>query len=173
MDNENKPVCGTLFAFSLWYCWLGGRKGIRTVKKLSGEVLAWLSVWSEMQTCIWPSGCHCHSLSLASVKSRLVLPFWYQLTRVVPEKRLLNVNSSMLHYECVALCKDISLQRGRFCTRSLASYIPRSSEDRSSWMFFIQDPAKTGRHECSLSRLCTAAPVVASSSLEEVQRWLG
>jgi len=24
-------------------------------KKLSSEVLAWLSVWSEVQTCIWPS----------------------------------------------------------------------------------------------------------------------
>ena len=46
--------------------------------------------------------------------------------------------SSMHHYECVALCKDISLQRGRFCTRSLASSIPRSSKDRSSWIFFIQ-----------------------------------
>ena len=44
-------------------------------KKLCGGVLAWLSVWSEVQTCIWPSWCHCHSLSLASVKSRLVLPF--------------------------------------------------------------------------------------------------
>ena len=33
---------------------------------------------------------------------------------------------------CVVLCKDISLQRGRFCARSLASCIPRSSEDRSS-----------------------------------------
>ena len=31
-----------------------------------------------------------HSLSLASVKSRLVLPFWYPLTRVVPEKGPLN-----------------------------------------------------------------------------------
>ena len=70
----------------LWRCWLGGRKGIRPVKKLSGGVLAWLSVWSELQTCIWPSWCHCHSLSLASVKFRLVLPFWYRLTRVVPEK---------------------------------------------------------------------------------------
>ena len=47
-------------------------------------------------------------------------------------------NSSMHHYECVALCKDISPQRGRFCTRSLASCTRRSSEDRSSWMFFIQ-----------------------------------
>jgi len=44
----------------------------------------------------------------------------------------------MHHYECVALCKDISPQRNRFCARSLASCIPRSSEDRSSWMFFLQ-----------------------------------
>ena len=74
----------------LWHCWLGGRKGIRPVKKLSGGMLAWLSVWSEVQTCIWPSWCHCHSLSLASVKSRLVLPFWYRLTRVVLENGPLN-----------------------------------------------------------------------------------
>jgi len=74
----------------LWRCWLGGRKGIRPVQNLSGGVLAWLSVWSEMQTCIWSSWCHCHSLSLASVKSRLVLLFWYQLTRVVLEKGPLN-----------------------------------------------------------------------------------
>ena len=53
-------------------------------------MLVWLSVWSKVQTCIWPSCCHCHSLSLASVKSRLVLPFWYRLTWVVPEKGPLN-----------------------------------------------------------------------------------
>ena len=35
-------------------------------------------------------------------------------------------NRSMHHFECVAMCKDISLQRGRFFARSLASYIPRS-----------------------------------------------
>ena len=74
----------------LWRCWLGGRKGIRPVKKLSGGLPAWLSVGSEVQTCIWPSWCHCHSLSLASVKSRLVLPFWYRLTRAVPDKGPLN-----------------------------------------------------------------------------------
>ena len=55
-------------------------------KKLSSGVLAWLSVWSEMQACILPSWCHCHSLSLAPIKSRLVLPFWYRLTWVVPAK---------------------------------------------------------------------------------------
>ena len=73
----------------LWCCWLGGRKGIRPVKTEWG-VLAWLSVCSKVQTCIWPSWCHCHSLSLASLKSRLVLPFWYRLTRVVPDKEPLN-----------------------------------------------------------------------------------
>ena len=80
----------------LWRCWLGGRKGIQPVKKLSGGVLAWLSVWSEVQTCIRPSWCHCHSLSLASVKARLVSPFWYRITRVVPEKGPLN--------GCVCVC---------------------------------------------------------------------
>ena len=74
----------------LWRCWLGGRKGIQPVKKLSGKVLVWLSVWSKVHTCIWPSWCHCLSLSLASVKSRLVLPLWYRLTRVVSEKKPLN-----------------------------------------------------------------------------------
>jgi len=59
----------------LWGCWLGDRKSIRTVKKLSGGVLAWLPVWSEVQTCIWLRWCHCHSLYLASVKSRLVFTF--------------------------------------------------------------------------------------------------
>ena len=54
-------------------------------------MLVWSSVWSEVQTCIWPSRCHCHSQSLALVKSRLILPFWYRLTRVVPDKEPLNV----------------------------------------------------------------------------------
>ena len=84
-------IINFMFPSVLWRCWLGGRKGIRPVKKLSGGVLVWLSVCSEVQTCIWPSWCHCHSLSLASVKSRLVLPFWYWLTQTVPEKGPLNV----------------------------------------------------------------------------------
>jgi len=50
----------------LWRCWLGGRKGIRPVKKPGGGVLAWLSAWSEVQTCNWPSWCHCHLLSCFS-----------------------------------------------------------------------------------------------------------
>ena len=127
----NRCIYGqSIFIYIYFCCWLGGRKGIRPVKKLSSEVLAWLSVCSEVQTCIWPSQwciakngggytqmawrrawrypahlwslrwvyavkkkpggwytaytrvyttgpswCHCHSLSLAPVKSRLVFTF--------------------------------------------------------------------------------------------------
>jgi len=79
-------------------CWLGGRKGIQPVKKLSGGVLAWLSVWSELQICISPSWCHCHSLSLAPVNPDRFyqngLLFWCRFTQVVTEKRPLNEHSS-------------------------------------------------------------------------------
>jgi len=75
---------------------VGQQEGHPACKKLSGGLLVWLSVCSEVQTCIWPSWRHCHSLSLASVKSRLVLLFWYWLTRVVPGKDPLNVCSVCL-----------------------------------------------------------------------------
>jgi len=62
-----------LIAFSALRLLVGWQGGHPTACKiLSGGVLAWLSVWREVQTCICPSRCHCHSLSLASVKSRLV-----------------------------------------------------------------------------------------------------
>ena len=34
---------------------VGWQEGHPACKKLSGEVLAWLSVWSEVHTCIWPN----------------------------------------------------------------------------------------------------------------------
>ena len=77
--------------------WAAGRAS--ACKKLSGGVLAaagvvvCLGLSAELHMA---SGCHCHSLSLASVESRLVLSFWYRLTWVVPEKGPLNV--------CVCLC---------------------------------------------------------------------
>jgi len=80
----------TTRGFSALTLLVGRQEGHPACKKLSGGVLAWLSAWSEVQTCIWSSWCHCNSLSLASVKSRLVLPFWYRLTWVFPEKGPLN-----------------------------------------------------------------------------------
>ena len=109
-----------------WRCWLGGRKGIRPVKT-SGGVLAWLSVWSEMQTCIWPCWCHCHSLSLASVKSRLVLPFWYRLTRVIPEKGPLS--------GCLCVCVRVCVNSQYTCSRRLhyCSLLVNSVENVECW----------------------------------------
>jgi len=47
-------------AFSALTLLVGRQEGHPAYKKLSSVVLAWLSAWSEVQTCIWPSGCHCH-----------------------------------------------------------------------------------------------------------------
>jgi len=46
---------------------VGQQEGHPTCEKLSGGVLAWLSVQGKVLICIWPSWCHCHSLSLAPV----------------------------------------------------------------------------------------------------------
>ena len=103
-------VCGGKFLYAsiiskileyvLWRCWLGGRKGIRPVKKLSGGVLAWLSVWSVVPTCIWPSWCHCNSAVSCFSKIQIGLPFWYWLTWVVPDQGSLKV--------CAGVCDFLS-----------------------------------------------------------------
>jgi len=79
-------LCVCLSMSSALMLLVGWQEGHLACKKLSGGVLVWLSVWSEVHTCTLPSWFHCRSLFLASVKSRLVLPFWYRLTRVVPDK---------------------------------------------------------------------------------------
>jgi len=62
-------------SFSALMLFVGRQEGHPACKKVSGGLLAWLSVWSEVQTCTRPSWCHWHSLSFASVKSRLVFTF--------------------------------------------------------------------------------------------------
>jgi len=43
------------FAFSALTLLVGRQEGHPACKKQSGGVLVWLSVWSEVQTCIWAS----------------------------------------------------------------------------------------------------------------------
>ena len=91
----------------MWWCfqWLAFSALMLLVGRQEGHPVCKKTEWwgAGMVICLeWgadlhmPSWCHCHSLSLAPVKSRLVLPFWYWLTRVVPEKGPLN--------GCVCVC---------------------------------------------------------------------
>jgi len=77
-------------------------------KELSGGVLAWLSVWSEMQTCIWHSWCHCYSLSLVSVKSTLIY-------LGSPRQRVVK-HVYVLLYKILHLCDCITIKA--FITRA-------------------------------------------------------
>jgi len=53
---------------------VGRQEGHPACNKLSGGMLAWLPVWGEVQVCIWPCWCICHSLSFAPVN-----PGWFYL----------------------------------------------------------------------------------------------
>ena len=75
---------------SLLRAWLGGRKSIRPVKNwVAGCWLGYLSR-ARCRLAYGSADATVTHLSLASVKSWLVLPFWYWLTQVVPEKGPLN-----------------------------------------------------------------------------------
>ena len=87
---------------------VGHQKEHLACKKLSDEVLVWLSVWSEVQTvCLWPSWSHCIPNAVHHLLphlNRLVLTFWYCLTQVVLEKRPLNrCSSSSSSCSCVVV----------------------------------------------------------------------
>jgi len=69
--------------------WASGRAS--SCKKMSGEVLAWLSVWSVVQIiCIWSSWCHCHPVISCFIKIQIGLAFLVPAYPGVVEKGLLN-----------------------------------------------------------------------------------
>ena len=67
---------------------------------LIGGVLPWLSVWSEVQTCIWPSWCYCHSLSVFCF-SRIPIGFTF-LVLAHP------VSSRKMGVKCVCVLSVLS-----------------------------------------------------------------
>jgi len=95
----------------LWHCWLGVRKGIRPVKN------EW---WGVGVVICLERGADCLHMvqliplhpktpsSLALFRSRLVLPFWYQLTQVVLQKRLLNRCSNRVVFRCVPISGTVN-----------------------------------------------------------------
>jgi len=66
-------------------------------KKLSSEVLVWLSVWMEVQ--MIASWCHYHPFISRFIKIQIVSPSWCRLTRVVLDKRQLNT--------CLSVCSQM------------------------------------------------------------------
>jgi len=73
--------------------WKAGRGRASSLQKLSGEVVSWLSVCSEVQViCKWSSWCH--SYPIISCSSKIQNGFWCRLTQAVLEKRPLNGCSS-------------------------------------------------------------------------------
>jgi len=54
-------------------------------KKLTDEVLAWLSVWSEVQMiCIWSSWSHSHPIISCYIKIQIGLTLLHNATFLVP-----------------------------------------------------------------------------------------
>ena len=80
--------------------------------------------------------------SVASVKSRLVLPFWYRLTQVVLEKRPLNGCSSSTLFKKILIFLVITMS---FNTRSqgciISSY--RGQHIVKAWNAFLKIPYDT------------------------------
>jgi len=73
MIFKNSPGGFSAAAISALTLFLGRQEEHPACNKLSDRVPAWLSVWSEMQMiCIWSHWCHCHPVTPASLKYRLV-----------------------------------------------------------------------------------------------------
>jgi len=85
----------------LWRCWLGGRKGIRPVK--NWVVGCWRGYLSgaRCRLACGPADTTATHCFLLQENPDWFLPFWYWLTRVVPEKGPLN--------GCVCVCVHLLL----------------------------------------------------------------
>ena len=123
------------------------------------------SIWSQVQTCTWPSWCHCHLLSLASVKSRLVLPFWYWLNQVVLDKGPLNGCVCTMHsIRCGLLfCYWCSMDRLCVCwpqtwtVQKWLNWLRRRLRHRIGWAQEAincggLDPSRAGGNSAGISR---------------------
>ena len=81
---------------------VGRQEGHPACKKLSGVVLAWLSVWSEVQTCIWPSWCHCHSwFSKIQIVFTLLVPGYPGCSR---QRAVQRVCVSVMAFKICIMC---------------------------------------------------------------------
>ena len=134
--------------------WASGR-----ASSLQPAKIEW-RCWCQI-ICIWFSWCHFHPKtpsSLVSFKSRLVLPFWYQLTQVVMEKRPLNRCSSNSSCDPLTWDKLIVGDVVWMCwlvgSNSFTSDWLETS-DRTASSAWTQSAAFTSAMSSMLSKLCT------------------
>jgi len=125
------------------------------------EVLAWLSVLSEVQMiCIWSSWCHCHPIISCFVKIQIGLTF------LVPpylgfsgEKRLLNGCVFWSYGGWCARRESLGLIGSRYFTSFLSQHLPLpSNRHRLSNDDSLED--KRGNYQncsvlCRVRQLCT------------------
>ena len=107
-------------AFSALTLLVGRQEGHPACKKQIGGVVAWLYVWSEVQTCIGPADAtatHC----LASVKSRLVFTFLMLAHPGSPGKRAVK---STCVCGCVCVCGWLTPMSETIGELSMKFYLP-------------------------------------------------
>ena len=104
------------------------QEGHRACKKLSDEVLAWLSVWNEVQMiCIWSIWCHCYPIISCFIKIQIGLTFLMPAYQVVLEKRAL----SFCYIVDVAAHSGVNQKRGSVKQQRVSDWSP--VEDPGFW----------------------------------------
>ena len=86
MSRAWDRIPSVLVAFSALTLLVGWQEGHPACKKLSSEVLAWLSVLSEVQTCMYTTQLMPLPVPLTVscfTKIQIGVTFWYRLTCVV------------------------------------------------------------------------------------------
>jgi len=132
----------------VWHCWLCIRKSIQLVKKLSYEVLASLSVCSEVQMiCIWSSWCHYHPIVCCFIKIQIGLTLLMPAYPGCPGKEVVKLVSVVRsHRRCWELARSDALASDS-CWRerkkpsfisawSLSLHALRPTKSRSYWVQF-------------------------------------
>jgi len=93
-------------------------------------------------------------LSLASVKSRLVIPFWYRLTRVILDKGPLN------RCVCVCLCVCVCVYTKYSCPELLKSSYTCLSYSYKCWGSFFETQCKMFISVCAVRCRCMTESAV-------------
>ena len=130
------------------HCW-----SVQPVNNLSDDVLAWLSVWHEVQViCIWSSWCHCHPIISCFIKIQIGLIFLVPITQVVLEKRLLNGVCLSVSSRVIPGCPT-KQQFSETCSHTNSVKAPTARHGKWYIASFPDPPTPDGRGVNRLHRL--------------------